>query len=114
MKNILKQKVDDARLYWQLQDKLDSNTNPGKSNLTADEFLWYSKSLNNPEDVSTQAEDDIYEYLNENLNNDTMFEELNNALEVDEVKNAIRELKTGKAADHDLIINELYKYWHQC
>ena len=24
MKNILKQKVDDARLYWQLLDKLDS------------------------------------------------------------------------------------------
>ena len=37
-----------------------------------------------------------------------MCEELNNTLEVDEVKNTIRELKTGKAAGHDLIINELY------
>ena len=37
-----------------------------------------------------------------------MFEELSNTLEVDEVKNVIRELKTGKAAGHDLIINELY------
>ena len=108
MKNILKQKLDDARLYWQLLDKLDSNTNTGESNLTADEFYGYFKSLNYPEDVSTQADDDIYEYLNENLNNDTMFEKLNNTLDVDEVKNAIRELKTGKAAGHDLIINELY------
>ena len=37
-----------------------------------------------------------------------MFEELNNTFDVDEVKNAIRELKTGKAAGHDLIILELY------
>ena len=74
----------------------------------SDEFYGYFNSLNNPEDVSTQADDDIYEYLNENLNNDTMFEGLNNTLDVDEVKNAIRELKTGKAAGHDLIINELY------
>ena len=95
-------------MYWQLLDKLDSNTNTGKSNLTADEFYGYFKSLNNPEDVSIQADDDIYEYLNENLNNDTMFEELNNTLDVDEVKNAIRELKTGKAAGHDLIINGIY------
>ena len=81
----------------------------------------YFKSLNNPKDISTQADDYIYEYLNENLNNDKMFEELNNTLEIDEVKNAISELKTGKAAGHDLIKNELYinasevlKYWHQC
>ena len=104
----MKQKVDDARLYWQLLDKLDSNTNTGESNLTADEFYGYFKSLNNPEDVSTQGDDDIYEYLHENLNNDTMFEKLNNTLDVDEVKNAIREIKTGKAAGHDLNINELY------
>ena len=78
-------------MYWQLLDILDSNTNTGKSNLTADEFYMYFKSLNNPEDISTQADDDIYEYSNENLNNDTMFEELNNTLEVDEVNNAIRE-----------------------
>ena len=64
MKNILTQKVDAARLYWQLLDKLDSSTNTGMSNLTADEFDGYFKSLNNPEDVSTQADDDIYEYLN--------------------------------------------------
>ena len=39
-----------------------------------------------------------------------MFEELKNTLEVDDVKNAIRELKTGSAAGHDLIItgNELF------
>ena len=107
MKNILKQKVDVARLYWQLLDKLDSNRNTGNSNLTADEFIGYFKSLYNQEDVSTQVDDAIYEYLNENLNNDTMFEELNNTLDVDEVKNAIRELKTGRAAGHNLIINEL-------
>ena len=107
MENILKQKVDDARLYWQLLDKLDSNRNTGNSNLTADEFIGYFKSLYNHEDVSTQVDDAIYEYLNENLNNDTMFEELNNTLDVDEVKNATRELKTGIAAGHNLIINEL-------
>ena len=108
IKNILKQKVDDARLYWQILDKLDSNTNTGESNLTADKFYGYFKSLNNTEDVSIQADDDIYEYLNENLNNDTMFEELNNTLDVDKVKKAIRELKTVEAACHNLIINELY------
>ena len=48
MKNILRQTVDDARLYRQLLDKLDSNTNTGESNLTADEFYGYIKSLNNP------------------------------------------------------------------
>ena len=45
MKNILTQKVDDARLYWQLLDKLDSNTNTGMSNLTADEFYGYFKKF---------------------------------------------------------------------
>ena len=41
MKNILKQKVDDARLYRPLLDKLDSNTYTGESNLTADECYRY-------------------------------------------------------------------------
>ena len=37
-----------------------------------------------------------------------MFEEWNNTHEVDEVKNAICELKTCKAAGHDVIIIESY------
>lgn len=42
------------------------------------------------------------------LGNEMEYEELNNPFECEEIRKAINELKSGKAAGHDLLINELY------
>ena len=79
------------------------------------DFYEYFKELSNPDDISLTPDEDVYEYLNQyqdrcNKINHSMYEELNCAIECEEVEKAIKDLKCGKAAGHDMLINEIYIY----
>lgn len=83
------------------------------STLSGDDFFEYFKGLGNPDDVSYIADDDVYEYIrmyDDGVLEDAV-EELNDPfIEEEEVIKGIKQLKTGKSAGHDLIINEFFMY----
>ena len=92
---------------WKLIRK---NKSPTSSLLTCTDFFEYFKDLGNPSDVSYVADDDIYERIrthDEGLLNDS-FQELNDVITHAEVIKAIKELKSGKSAGPDLLINEFF------
>ena len=58
------------------------------------------------------ADDDIYESMQLLAEADQVgaYKEINDVIAEYEVKKAISDLKVGKAAGHDILINELYNY----
>ena len=108
MNNLLQKQHVDAKAFWHL---LRSNINVDKTpQLKACDFFQYFKALSNPSDIMYTADDDIYESMQLLAEADQVgaYEELNDAIAEYEVKKAISDLKVGKAAGHDILINELY------
>ena len=92
---------------WKLIRK---NKSPTSSLLTCTDFFEYFKDLGNPSDLSYVADDDMYERIrthDEGLLNDS-FQELNDVNTHAEVIKAIKELKSGKSAGPDLLINNFF------
>ena len=63
---LLNAKYKNAKQYWKLLK--ESVTGPKCSNLSATDFANYFKSINNPNDLFFQADDDIL-YFNERFLN---------------------------------------------
>lgn len=106
LERLVEKQDKDAKEFWKLLSKKSKSETP---KLHIQEFGEYFKAISNPDDVVFTADDDIYEYLLTNSNeDDSLYEELNYPIKEEECKRAIAELKSGKAAGHDLLINELY------
>jgi hypothetical protein len=109
------QKLEDMRLknakeYWKM---LKGAKSEQKSNiLKADNFLDYFKSVNDPDSIFFQPDDDISNLNNRYLNCELqdMFSELSTIITEDEIIKACKELKTGKSGGPDLFLNEFFKH----
>ena len=66
--------------------------------------------LSDPEEDFYSADPDISNELHNLLQNEMeiMFDELNVPIEASEIETAIKQLKSGKSAGEDLIINEFF------
>ena len=97
-------KIEQARLnnakdYW----ALFKNKPPAKctNNISSTEFYNHC-------DINIDTDIDDIIQPNESNELDIMYEELNQPVTVDEVKNSIKQLKSGKSAGLDLLLNEFY------
>ena len=104
-------KLDNANDYWKL---LKGKAEPQKIHSISDtEFYDYFVKISNPvmENINIVADDFIDNVpLYEAGELDTLYDELNTFITVDEVTKAITQLKCGKSAGLDLLINEFYIY----
>ena len=81
------------------------------NNDSSTEFYSYFLRISNPVDcdinyIHTDIDDTIQP--NESNELDIMYEELNHPVTVNEVKNSIKQLKSGKSAGLDLLLNKFY------
>ena len=87
---------------------------PGKrtspTTIKPNDFFVYFKSISNHKNIIYEADDDIFEYLRTYQQGQlqTEYDQLNFSITDSEVHKAVSELKCGKAAGNDLLINELY------
>ena len=72
----------------------------------------YFKSISNPRDITYEADEDVYEYLRcyEAVRLQSDYKELNDFISEAEMHKSIKELKCGKSAGPDLLLNELYVF----
>ena len=112
---LLHAKATDAKRFWQML-RHNNTYKPSTSVLPGiNDFCEYFKTISNPDDVIYTADEDIYDFLTRYKGEEekyisSLYDELNNTIDCEEVEKAIKDLKTGKAAGHDLLINELYIY----
>ena len=98
----------DSKTFWKL---LRKDAPKKQTNLSVNDFFVYFKSVSKPENYTFIPDDDVYEYLrlyNNGIFRELYFEDLSNIITEGEVKTAIKQLKCGKAAGDDLLINEFY------
>ena len=103
---LYKAKCQNVKLYW----KLLSGQNYNETKVTKDEFFNHFMSLSNPSDPFYAADDDIVDELRNIMESDMqlLFDELNVNISLVDIEKAIKELKNGKSAGVDLLINELF------
>ena len=96
-----------AKQYWKmLRDSVVNN----KCSLSSNDFLDYFKSINDPDSVFYQPDEDVL-YFNERYVQgelDVMFSELNAPFVVNDIIKACKQLKNGKSAGPDYFINEFF------
>ena len=83
-----------------------------ESTITPQEFEAYFRRLSNPNDPFYVADDDVLNYnqLYEGDGLQIVFEELNSEIIIEELRLAIGQLKNGKSAGPDAILNEFIKF----
>ena len=103
---LYKAKCQNVKLYW----KLLSGQNYNETKVTKDEFFNHFMSLSNPSDPFYAADDDIVDELRNIMESDMqlLFDELNVNISLVDIEKAIKQLKNGKSAGVDLLINELF------
>lgn len=105
---LVKQRKKNAKEFWRL---LKGDYPSVKSSvLVAEDFFKYFREISNPGDIVCIADEDVYEYVRnyDRGELEEMYNELNDDVTNDEVHGAIKQLKRGKAAGPDVLINELY------
>lgn len=82
-----------------------------KTSISAEKFSKYFEAINDPNDRFYQADDDILFFNERYVKGELqiMFNELNVTISIDEMKLAIKQLKTGTSAGPDLFLNEFLK-----
>ena len=100
---------NNIRKYWKMLAHA-KGIDIEKPRVTVDDFYQYFLSLSNPDSDFYVADDDVIQEFNTLIENDMndMFAELNVPLSADEIKRSIKELKSGKSAGDDLVINEFF------
>lgn len=104
---LLRQKTKNSKAFWTL---LKGKCPVKSSSLTANDFFTYFHGISNPTDAVYIADEDVYEYVRtyDQGEIEEMYDELNIDISNEEVATAVKQLKRGKAAGTDALINELY------
>ena len=97
--------------FWKLLKTHKSNRTLNTQLAPSDCFQYFRK-ISNPNDINYVVDEDIYEYMRmyETGVFSIQYNELNNIISDSEVELSIKQLKRGKAAGCDHLINELYIY----
>ena len=97
-----------AKEYWKL---LKSNYVKTDCKITMSQFEQYFKSINDPESVFFQPDEDVI-YFNNVVQNEVqiMFNELNVPFTDNEIKIACNELNNDRSGGSDFVSNEMFKY----
>ena len=106
-KKLMHAKATNSKLYWKL---LCGKNQMNTTRVTKDEFFNYFLSLSNPADDFYKADPDITSEVNQILDSElqNLFDELNVDIDSTEIQNSIKELKAGKSASEDLLLNEFF------
>ena len=99
-------KVTDPKQFW----KLLKENSTIKTQLHANDFLEHFKIVNGDNTHNIPLSEDVDQYISqyESGELDIIYHELNEDITEKEVRTAIKQLKAGKAAGHDLLLNEIY------
>ena len=102
---LLNARHDNAKLYWNM---LKQKSGVVKSNITINNFESYFKAVNNPLDKFYSPDEDVLYFIERYEKNEfnVMFEELNCNFRNDEILLGLNQLKTGKSAGPDALLNE--------
>ena len=101
----IKTRHSDTNSFWRL---LMSSVPHPQTNLTLTDFYNHFERVSNTEVLDPDADEHVNNCLNDYDNG--MSNELNEPTEDDEFKNAIKELKSVKAAGEDMLITEFYMH----
>ncbi|XP_053395382.1 uncharacterized protein LOC123523921 isoform X1 [Mercenaria mercenaria] len=106
-------KLSNAKQYWNL---LKGSVVKSKTSLTTKDFLEYFKSINDPDSVFFQPDEDVIYFSDRYLNGESevMFNELNIPFSQTEIIKACKNLNTGKSGGPDYFLNEFFKYGIMC
>ena len=94
-------------MYWNLLKKAAGIKS---SNIQLSCFEQYFNAINNPSDPFYRPDEDII-YFNERYENEEfgiMFDELNVIFSQEEIRRVIHQLRNGKSAGPDKLINEIF------
>ncbi len=104
---LLKSRFNNARDYWKL---LKGSQSYSRTNVTKEQFHKYFENISSQSGDFFNADIDTVEYV-ENMVRDElhcMFEELDCHITIEEIERSIKQLKSGKSAGPDVVINELF------
>ena len=104
---LLHAKVKNVKLYWKM---LSGTKNVNRPMVSTGDFYNHFLRLSNPDNEFYTADEDIVNELNEMIDGElqVMFDELNVAIEPEEISRAIKDLKNGKSGGEDLLLNEFF------
>ena len=101
-------KEKNAREYWKMlkQSQIKSNS----QSLSAQKFYEYFKTINDPDSVFYQADEDIIHFNERFLKSElqVMFSELDNEITINEIIKAIKQCKPNKSGGPDMLLNEFF------
>ena len=102
-------KYSNVKEYWRMLKqtaKIETN-----SKISPQTFSRYFQAINNPTDKFYQADEDILFFNERYLKGELqiMFDELNVEISLLEIKTAVKQLKNGKSAGPDLLLNDFFK-----
>ena len=106
---LLQARFKNVKLYWKL---LNNKSHTSNNKIDIADFYNYFLSLSDPEEGFYSADPDISDELNHLMQNEMaiMFEELNVPIDIGEIEAGIKQLKMGKSAGEDLMINEFFTH----
>jgi hypothetical protein len=110
-RRLVEAKSNNAKLYWKLLKSRNRESTPNISNSS---LYVHFNNLSLPTDDSSILSKDIDDYLQEydceRQEMAAIYAELDNVIQADEIYHAIKQLKGGKSAGPDMLINELFMY----
>lgn len=105
---LLVSKTKNAKEYWKLLKSSNKSRNP--QSLSAQKFYEYFKSINDPDSMFYQEDEDIT-YFNERFVKSefqVMFNELDSEISMQEIIKAIKDCNTNKSGGPDKLLNEFF------
>ena len=111
-KRLIDAKYKNAKEYWKLlKDAANTHTRTPKC-LPTNTFAEYFKSINNPDSVFFQPDEDILYFQQRFLDSEiqVMFSERDVEITKEEIIKSIRQLKNGKSGGLDKLLNEFFTH----
>ena len=96
--------------YWRLIKLLTDDTESVSTDIKITDWQEHFKKLNNDITIDSSFHEAINSQVASNVNSSNINIEINTPITVNEIINAIRKLKLGKAHGPDNICNEMIKY----
>ena len=107
-KRLVDAKYKNAKEYWKLLKDAANVNNSTSRNISSNQFAEYFKAINNPDDIFFQPDEEVIFFQERFLDSEiqVMFSELDAEISKEEILKSIKQLKNGKSAGPDLLINE--------